>query len=131
MIEERLASATDLRPSSAFLVIGFVLLLVGAKVACAPLIEAGQDPSALRREQDPLPAYDLEDAQGRTLARFLERYDVECSPRSLWQAHTPELLATAVAEVVGGALGPAEMLERMLRRQRQIGRAQHARLHAG
>lgn len=114
MIEERLASATDLRPSSAFLVIGFVLLLVGAKVACAPLLEAGEDPSALRREQDPLPAYDLEDARGRTLARFLERYDVECSPRSLWQAHTPELLATAVAQVAGGAFGPAEMLERML-----------------
>lgn len=114
MIEERLASATDLRPSSAFLVIGFVLLLVGVKVACAPLIEAGEDPSALRREQDPLPAYDLEDAHGRTLARFLERYDVECSPRSLWQAHTPELLSAAVAQVAGGALGPQELLERML-----------------
>ncbi|MBM3977680.1 MAG: hypothetical protein FJ299_11910 [Planctomycetes bacterium] len=114
MIEERLASATDLRPSSAFLVIALVLLLVGAKVACAPLIDAGEDPSALRRELAPLPAYDLEDAQGRTLARFLERYDVECSPRSLWQAHTPELLTQQLSAAIGGALAPADLLERLL-----------------
>jgi cell division protein FtsI/penicillin-binding protein 2 len=114
VIEERLSSASGLRPSSAFLVIGIVLLGVALKVACAPLLEKGNRPSFAREDQDPLPAYDLEDAQGRTLARFLERYDLECSPRSLWQAHTPVLLAQALSEAVAGRHGPDELLERML-----------------
>ena len=86
MISSRsLVSASGLRPMSAFVVISAVILCVGAKVA----LIAGDGEERLARvveERGERPAYSIFDAEGRPLAHFVQRCDLEMSPQSMWQA---------------------------------------------
>ncbi len=113
MSHEALSSASGLRPMSAFVVIGAVVVLVAAWVLHFSAAAASQ-PERLRVERGELPAYAIEDARGRTVARFVPRFDLEMSPRSMWQAHTPRRMAERIAEIVGGEPSGSELLHRML-----------------
>lgn len=110
---EALISASGLRPMSAFVVVGAVVLAVAVWVVRLAAGDAVQ-PERLRSERGPLPAYTLVARGGEELARFAPRFDLELSPRSLWQAHTPRRMAEALARVLGGRPGPDELLAAML-----------------
>ncbi len=110
---EVLVSASGLRPMSAFVVVAAVVLGVGGWTA--RLCRAGgEQPDRLRRERTAAPAYSIEDGAGRTIASFVPRFDLELSPRSLWQAHTPLRIAGRLSSALGGRPSPEELLERML-----------------
>ncbi len=110
---EPFLSASGLRPMSAFVVIGGVIL----SVACWVSVLAGEPvrrPRPLLRREDPAPAFSVEDAFGRTVAVSVPRFDLEMSPTSMWQAHTPERMATRISAALGGDPGAEELLDRML-----------------
>jgi len=107
-----LSSASGLRPMSAFVVIGFVVASVATWVAFLSFERAAGQPHRLREDVGLLPAYSISDARGRSLARFVPRFDLEMSPRSMWQAHTPDLMAREISAALGGWRSPEELLER-------------------
>ena len=108
------ASASGLRPMSAFVVVGVVLFVVAGWLVEVNLrAEASQPERIVEDESDPFP-YSIQDGTGRTLARFVPRFDLEMSPRSMWQAHTPARMAHAISDALGGAPSPAELLDAML-----------------
>ena len=113
MAHAALSSASGLRPMSAFVVIGAVVLLVAGWVLRFSLSSASQ-PGRLRVEEGERPAYSIADSKGRTLARFVPRFDLEMSPRSMWQAHTPRRMAATIAGILGGSPGEDELLAAML-----------------
>jgi cell division protein FtsI/penicillin-binding protein 2 len=113
-------SASGLRPLSAFLVVAFVLALIGAR---ALWLVARDQPGAtvaervehsLQVERDLPPAWTLVDADGRPLALSQVRLDLILSPNALWQAHTPARLAERLSAVLGGKPSADELLARML-----------------
>jgi len=100
VIRTRLDSASGLRPASAFVVIGAVLVLVAGRVASEVLSSSERPSRWVREEPDSDPAFEINDRHGRTLAQFGKRFDLEASPRSLWLGHTPERVAKALHEVL-------------------------------
>ena len=110
---EALLSASGLRPMSAFVVVGAVVLAVALWVGRLAA-GVGAQPNRERFEQGEVPAYSIADHEGRPIARFVPRFDLELSPRSLWQAHTPRRMAEAVSAALGGEPAPAELLAAML-----------------
>jgi cell division protein FtsI/penicillin-binding protein 2 len=98
---------------SAFVVVGAVMLAVAGWTA--RLARAGaQQPDRLRQEEGPPPAYSIADREGREIARFVPRFDLELSPRSLWQAHTPLRIAGGLSAALGGSPTPEELLALLL-----------------
>jgi len=109
-----LDSASGLRPASAFVSIALVLALAGAWVGRIALAGDSRARENLQRERDALPEYTISDREGRPLAVFVQRLDLVLCPRALWQAHTPETIATAVSGALDGSPAPAELFEAML-----------------
>jgi cell division protein FtsI/penicillin-binding protein 2 len=110
---EALVSASGLRPLSAFVVVGAVLLAVAtwvARLACGGACQ----PDRVRAERGLPPAYSIADRNGGTIACFVPRFDLELSPRSLWQAHTPHRIAEALSRVLGGVPTERELLAALL-----------------
>lgn len=110
---EALASASGLRPMSAFVVVGAVVLTVALWVVRLACLDSAQ-PERIRHELAQPPAYSIVAREGETLARFVPRFDLELSPRSLWQAHTPRRIAAALAQVLGGEPSARELLAALL-----------------
>jgi cell division protein FtsI/penicillin-binding protein 2 len=102
VIDERaLESNSGLRPASAFLFVGVVFVAVAAAIAGTAF---GVDDTVRRweqDEQDPSPAYTITDRDERPVALFVQRLDLVLSPNAMWQAHTPERVATELASVLG------------------------------
>jgi len=99
---EALTSASGLRPMSAFVVVGGVVLSVALWVV--RLVHGGADqPDRVHEENGALPAYAIAARDGQTIARFVPRFDLELSPRSLWQAHTPRRIAAGLASVLAAS----------------------------
>src|SRR5262245_8181552 len=98
---------------SAFVVVGAVVLSVAFWVVRLALGDARQ-PDRFRSEQGEAPAYSIASRDGRTIARFAPRFDLELSPRSLWQAHTPRRIAEALSGVLGGKPSTRELLAALL-----------------
>lgn len=110
---EVLISASGLRPMSAFVVVGAVVLAVALWVVRLAA-DDGLQPERLRGERGQVPAYAIVARDGEEIACFAPRFDLELSPRSLWQAHTPRRMAEALARVLGGQPGADELLAAML-----------------
>jgi len=110
---EALRSASGLRPMSAFVVVGAVVVSVAVWVVRLACGDAEQ-PQRVRAERGELPAYSIAAQDGQAIARFVPRFDLELSPRSLWQAHTPRRIAEALARVLGGTPGPEALLHALL-----------------
>lgn len=119
MSRESLSSASGLRPMSAFVVVAGVVATVAVWVLRLAATDVEQ-PDRRRTQEAPPPAYSIADRGGNTIARFVPRFDLEVSPRSLWQAHTPQRIADALAEVLaqgspdGVAPDPGELLALLL-----------------
>ena len=109
-----LASASGLRPMSAFVVVATVVVVVGARVALLSRQREAAQPDRTVRETGAPPSYEIVDAAGRVLARSVPRFDLVMSPRSMWQAHTPERMARRLSEALGGEPAPSEVLAAML-----------------
>ena len=110
---EALLSASGLRPMSAFVVVGSVVLAVALWVVRLAADDSEQ-PTRVRFEEGELPAYSIAARDGRTIARFVPRFDLELSPRSLWQAHTPRRMAETLARVLANGTSSGELLAAML-----------------
>ncbi|MSR62562.1 MAG: hypothetical protein EXS08_08980 [Planctomycetes bacterium] len=110
---ESLQSASGLRPMSAFVVVGAVVLAVAVWVVRLACGDAEQ-PLRVRAERGELPAYSIAAQDGQAIARFVPRFDLELSPRSLWQAHTPRRIAEALARVLGGTSSADQLLHALL-----------------
>lgn len=110
---EALRSASGLRPMSAFVVVGVVVIAVALWVVRLVAGEASQ-PERLRGERGQPPAYSIVARGGEEIARFAPRFDLELSPRSLWQAHTPRRMAEAIGGVLGGRPSADLLLAAML-----------------
>ncbi len=99
---------------SAFVVVAGVLVAVFLRVGELEVQRAAKQPTRRRTEIGPDPAYAISDVHGRTVARFVPRFDLEMSPRSMWQAHTPEIMAREISAVLGGNPTREDLLERFL-----------------
>lgn len=113
MDREDFRSASGLRPMSAFVVIATVVATVAARVSVLSL--EGREPDSLVTvgETGCDLGYSIRDARGRTLATFVERFELHVSPRTMWQAHTPDYMASRIAEVIG-APDPEPLLASLL-----------------
>ena len=110
---EVLLSASGLRPMSAFVVVGAVVLSVAVWVVRLSCNDAPQ-PDRVRFEEGELPAYSIAARDGEAIASFVPRFDLELSPRSLWQAHTPLVLANALSEILAGDPAAARSVPELL-----------------
>jgi hypothetical protein len=108
------ASASGLRPAAAFVLIGVVLALVGLRAGKIALVDAGDQPRNLTQLPMPPVTFDLVDAQGVPLSVAVDRLELVMSPNAMWQAHTPDRLASLLAERLGPPHSAASLLERML-----------------
>lgn len=108
------ASASGLRPASAFVLILCVLLVAAAKAAHITLYAGGSQPDAIREEQAPRTSFDIVDRCGVPLAVSVECFDLTLSPRAMWRSHTPRYMAERIASVLGEDVDPTELLGRML-----------------
>jgi cell division protein FtsI/penicillin-binding protein 2 len=94
MSRPNLQSASGLRPASAFFSVALVLAAVCGRSWILAMEEDHHQPTRdLREEQLPTPDFDLVDRDGQPLALSVQRMDLVLSPRAMWQAHTPELIA--------------------------------------
>ena len=109
-----LASASGLKPTAAFVLVGAVLLLIGFKAGKIALFDAGEQPKNLVRQKVPEPSFDLVDRSGTPLALSVERLELDMSPNATWQAHTPRRLAESLARALGRKFPSSRLLERML-----------------
>jgi cell division protein FtsI/penicillin-binding protein 2 len=99
---------------SAFVVIGSVVVVVAAWVSWLSDRRAASQPERARETVGTAPNYSITDRDGRELARFVPRFDLELSPRSMWQAHTPDYMAERISETLGGVPTPDELLALLL-----------------
>ena len=91
-------SASGLKPMSAYVVVAAVLCLAAWQMyGLASAAERPEGYAEPRREWGALPAYQVEDREGRVLAASVPSYDLLLSPRAMWQAHTPERIAARLA----------------------------------
>ena len=109
-----LRSASGLRPATAFVLVGCVLTLVAVKAGKIALLDEGQQPRNLTRDPAPAVTFDLVDREGVPLALSVERLELEMSPNAMWQAHTPDAMATKLAAALGPEHAAADLLETML-----------------
>ena len=109
MKSDSMLSHAGIRPMSAFVVIGTVVLVVAGWVAWLIEDRAGRQPVRARERVGTVPSYAIRDARDRTLARFVPRFDLELSPRAMWQAHTPTYMCERISEVLGGSPTPEEL----------------------
>lgn len=109
-----LASASGLRPTTAFVLVAGVLLMIGFKAAKIALLDDGDQPRNLVRQKVPEPSFDIVAADGTPLAHSIERFELDMSPNATWQAHTPKRLAGALASAIGGKYTQKRLLELML-----------------
>ena len=107
-------SSAGIRPMSAFVVIGSVVLLVAGWVAWLTETRHGRQPIRAQERLGTPPAYAIQDRNGRPLARFVPRFDIEMSPRAMWQAHTPAHMAARISQVLGGSPTALELEARFL-----------------
>jgi cell division protein FtsI/penicillin-binding protein 2 len=98
-------TASGLRPASAFVLIGVVLLAVTGKAAHLAFVAPGDQPDPLAVVTAPWPGFEVTDRGGRPLAVSVECFDLTASPRSLWRSHTPDRIANALAAVLGDEAG--------------------------
>jgi hypothetical protein len=110
----RFQSASGLRPASAFVLVGIVLCLVGAKAVRIALCDPGAEPQNLIAAQGPQVEFDLCDSLGHPMAFSVAYLELVMSPNAMWQAHTPDKTAHELAQILGGGCTPAWMLEHML-----------------
>ncbi len=94
---------------SAFVVIGTVVLVVAGWVGWLTDRRGAERPALAREEAGVPPSYTITDTTGRVLANFVPRFDIEMSPRSMWQAHTPSHMTAEISRVLGGSPSPAEL----------------------
>jgi cell division protein FtsI/penicillin-binding protein 2 len=110
-----LQSASGLRPLSAFVVVSGVVLAVVVRVAVLVLSgDVSARELAVAKEHGVEPAYAIDDRNGVPLAIFLDRLELEMSPRAMWQAHTPDYMAAVIADVLGPPFEDGTLLENML-----------------
>jgi hypothetical protein len=108
-------SASGLRPASAFLFVGVVLAVVCGRAWQISCDQDHKQPQGSQRvELLPAPDFDIADRQGRIFAQSVQSMDLVLSPRSMWQAHTPGLMAAVVTPYLDGRLAEQELLERFL-----------------
>lgn len=108
-------SASGLKPMSAYVVVGVVLLVAGVRLfnlADRDVLAASF--VAARTEETAPPPYRIEDAEGRLLAASVPSYDLLLSPQVMWQNHTPARIAGALAEALGQDATWAAGLERAM-----------------
>lgn len=111
---EPFRSASGLRPASAYVLIGFVLVLVAVRAALLALYEDGEQPRNLMRQPILPVGFDIVDAQGVPMARSVDYLELVCSPNALWQAHTPDLMAKKLALALGRPQEADELLAELL-----------------
>ncbi len=95
-----LSSASGLRPLGAFVVIAAVVLAVALRVVHLSSTRDAQQPDRLESAEQTSAPFALVDASGATIATDVPRFDLELSPRSMWQAHTPERMARRIATLL-------------------------------
>ncbi len=100
MANQTFSSASGLRPASAFVVIGIVIVAVAIQIAWVSYWRDGSQPARVEEETRKQPEYSISDSRGQVLARFLPSVCLNMSPRSMWQAHTPELMAEEISKVL-------------------------------
>ena len=101
-----MSAGLALRPQHAFGLIGCVF--AAAAAVLGKLAFAGADSSSREIcETAPPPRFEIADRTGKLLARSLERLDLILSPNAMWQAHTPEVIAEAIAAASAEGAGPA------------------------
>ena len=86
-------SASGLRPTTAFFGVVIVLVVALVRAVGLALDEKLAAPRRIVEERLPEPDFDILDRHRRTLARSVLRLDLGLSPRAMWQAHTPSLIA--------------------------------------
>lgn len=112
--EERAAGTeSGLRPASAFVLIGIVLLAVSGKATHLAFFAGGDQPEGTTEVVAPWAEFEITDREGRPLAVSIECFDLTASPQSLWRSHTPQRIATAMARVLPDE-SPSGLLERLL-----------------
>lgn len=109
-----LSSAAGLRPASAFIAIGAVLVAVAGRAVQLALFADGVQPEAEVQAAAPWPEFEIVDRIGRPLALSVECFDVTVSPRALWRSHTPARIALAMAEALEADDAEGMLLARML-----------------
>ncbi len=114
MDQRSFASASGLRPMSAFVVIAVVIIVVAGRVVYLASSRDVARPDGTSTETGLVPAYEVADTRGRVLAHFVPRFDLVMSPRSMWQAHTPVHMAQRISETLGGAPTALELLDCMV-----------------
>ncbi len=120
-------SASGLRPATAYLMIGAVMVLVIARAWVLVGEERGQERKPSREVTRVLnvPDFDIVDSEGRELAMSVQRMDLALSPRAMWQAHTPLKIATRIAPFLededGQPFTVDELLDLMLPTEEQSG----------
>lgn len=107
-------SASGLRPTTAFFGVAIVLVVVLVRAVGLAVDGTLAAPRRIVEERLPEPDFDILDRHRRVMARSVLRLDLGLSPRAMWQAHTPELMAVELSNALGGRFGPQELLERML-----------------
>lgn len=113
-VEERLRSASGLRPASAFVLIGFVLALVAARSAIITLHEKGDQPRNLMHLPVLPVGFEIADSNGVPLARSVDYLELVASPNALWQAHTPDTMARKLAAALGRPDTEGWLVERLI-----------------
>lgn len=111
------ASASGLRPASAFVLIGAVLAVVALRAAKTAVVDAGEQPRNLTQLPMPPVTFDLVDRSGVPLAVSVDGLELVMSPNAMWQAHTPDRLAAGLAAALGPPHTAHALLERMLPRR--------------
>lgn len=97
-------------PMLAFLLVGLILLAVAARVTWVTHYRHVPQPELDASSPGKLPVYTILDRDGRTIAHSVPRFDLEMSPRSMWQVHTPERIAKALNEALGGEPSVEQLL---------------------
>lgn len=115
MIPDRIRpSASGLKPTTAFVVVAGVLLLIGLKAGKIALLDSGDEPRNLLQQKVPEVSFDLLDANGTPMALSVERLELDMSPNATWQAHTPQYMAEVLSRALGPQYPPARLLEIMI-----------------
>lgn len=105
-------SASGLRPASAYVMVGFVLLMVCGKSWILACEEDHHQPLGTeKRDAMPAPDFDIVDRESQALAQSVQRMNLRLSPRSMWQAHTPDEMARKMEPFFNGERSASELLE--------------------
>lgn len=95
-------SASGLKPLSAYVVVGAVLVMAAARLyqLSTVEVEAAEFVREIHEERAP-ENYRIVDRTGRVLAASMPSYDLLLSPQVVWQNHTPERISARIAEALG------------------------------